>query len=64
MQIRQNHLASGVSVNKKEKMSVEDLHLLLVVARLQTLSYGKSELGLNEWNKAKALEVERLNNRV
>jgi hypothetical protein len=48
----------------KEKMNVDDLHLLLVVARLQSISYGKSELTVTEWNKAKLLENERLHKRV
>ncbi len=31
---------------------------------MQSISYGKPELGLNEWNKAKSLEFERLSYRV
>jgi len=42
-----------------EKFGIDDFHLLLVIARLQCLSYGKNELSLNEWNKAKCLEKER-----
>lgn len=52
------------TLNKKEKLGIDDFHLLLVVARLQTFSYGKGELSLHEWNRAKSLEFERLNNRV
>jgi hypothetical protein len=49
---------SGVGASK-ERICVDDFHLLLVIARLQCLSYGKTELTLNEWNKAKSLEKER-----
>lgn len=59
VQIRQNHL-----VKNREKMSFEDFHTLLVVARLQAISYGKSELTIPEWNRAKSLEIERLKNRI
>ncbi|CAF0825447.1 unnamed protein product [Brachionus calyciflorus] len=59
VQIRQTPL-----VKNKDKMSFEDFHLLLVVARLQTISYGKTELGIAEWNRAKSLEMERLRNRL
>jgi hypothetical protein len=45
-------------------LSVEDIHLLLIVARLQCLSYAQSELDINHWNKAKSLEFERLHTRL
>jgi hypothetical protein len=52
---------SNVNMFKKdEKMGIDEFHSILVVARLQTLSYGKSELGLYEWNKSKNLECDRL----
>lgn len=53
----------GQQQKENKSMSIEDIHLLLVVARLQCLSFGKSELTINEWNKAKSLELERLTNR-
>jgi len=45
-------------------LGIEDIHLLLIVARLQCLSYGRSDLNIFEWNKAKNLEFERLNTRI
>lgn len=59
VQLRQTHL-----VKNKEKMSFEDFHTLLVVARLQAISYGKNELTIPEWNRAKSLEIERLKYRI
>jgi hypothetical protein len=45
--------------NTQEKMNVDDFHLLLVIARLQCISHGKTELNLSEWNCSKYLEKER-----
>ncbi len=54
----------SVNLNRKEKLGIEEFHSMLVVARLQTLSYGKQELSLHEWNRAKSLEFERLSSRI
>lgn len=59
--------SSANKTNSKDKgklIDIEAIHLILIVARLQTISYGRSELSLNEWNNAKHLEFERLHNRV
>lgn len=47
------------ALNSQDKMNVDDFHLLLVIARLQSISYGKTELNLSEWNRSKYLEKER-----
>jgi len=52
------------SNGEKKVLGIEDIHLLLIVARLQCLSYGRSDLNIFEWNKAKNLEFERLNTRI
>ncbi|CAM4726768.1 unnamed protein product [Leuciscus chuanchicus] len=43
-----------------QSMSAEDLHRLLVVARLLSLSHGQNTLSRDGWMKAKQLEVLRL----
>ncbi|EFX76920.1 hypothetical protein DAPPUDRAFT_305993 [Daphnia pulex] len=40
-------------------MSTEDFHLLLVLSRLLALTYGKTELDVSLWQRAKAMEAER-----
>jgi len=63
--IRKHFAASTHNKSGKEKsLSIDDIHLILIVARLQCLSYGKSELSVYEWNKAKSLEFERLHTRI
>jgi len=58
-------LEQGNGNSHTEKvLSIEDIHLLLIVARLQSLSFGQSELDINQWNKAKTLEFERLHTRL
>jgi hypothetical protein len=52
-------LSSTNSNDSKSRICVDDFHLLMVVARLQTISNGNSELSMNEWNKAKNIEKER-----
>jgi len=52
------------NIDKSKTVDIDGIHLILIVARLQALSYGHSELTLNEWNTAKTLEFERLHNRV
>ncbi|KAK4003105.1 hypothetical protein OUZ56_004887 [Daphnia magna] len=42
-------------------MSTEDFHLLLVLSRLLALTYGKSELNFDLWQRAKSMEAERKN---
>lgn len=64
--IRKSFSAANTNTDTSNErvISIEDIHLLLTVARLQCLSYGKSELSINEWNKAKTLEFERLHTRL
>ena len=38
----------------------DNLHTLMVFARLMTLSYGKETLTLDAWKKAFKLEAERI----
>lgn len=52
------------STMKGKVIDIDAIHLILIVARLQSLSYGRTELSLREWNAAKSLEFERLHNRV
>lgn len=52
------------SKDKGKLIDIEAIHLILIVARLQSISYGQSDLTLNDWNNAKLLEFERLHNRV
>jgi hypothetical protein len=61
--LRQN-FNNNNSNGEKKVLGIEDIHLLLIVARLQCLSYGRSDLNIYEWNKAKNLEFERLNSRI
>ncbi|KAF7710371.1 hypothetical protein HF521_009243 [Silurus meridionalis] len=42
-----------------QSISAEDLHRMLVVARLLSLSYGQSTLSRENWMKAKQLEILR-----
>ena len=68
--IKQNsfakHLNKETTPNDKKSnpMGIEEFHTMLVIARLQAISYGKTELSINEWNKAKNLEFERLTHRI
>lgn len=41
------------------KMNSDDLHMLLVLARLISLSYGQTMLTISSWEKAKEMESER-----
>ncbi|KAI7805248.1 mini-chromosome maintenance complex-binding protein [Triplophysa rosa] len=43
-----------------QSMSAEDLHILLVVARLLSLSHGQNTLSRDGWMKAKQLEALRM----
>jgi hypothetical protein len=56
--MRQN-MGSNSSTDAKPRICVDDFHLLMVIARLQTLSNGRNELSIHEWNKAKNIEKER-----
>lgn len=59
--------SSANKSNSKDKgklIDIDAIHLILIVARLQSVSYGRSELSLNVWSNAKNLEFERLHNRV
>lgn len=40
-------------------MSTEDFHLLLVLSRLLSLTYGQKELSVSLWQRAKEMEMER-----
>jgi len=66
--IRKEFIASSsnkTNATSKEKViDIDAIHNILIVARLQSLSYGNNELTINEWNTAKTLEFERLHNRV
>lgn len=66
--IKKDFLASASnktnSTTKGKLIDIDAIHNIMIVARLQSLSYGHSELSLNEWNNAKHLEFERLHNRV
>lgn len=42
-----------------QNVSAEDLHLLLVLARLVSLSNGEKTVSLDAWEKAKRMEAER-----
>ncbi len=68
MNVRKDFVSSSSNKNKNidksKTVDIDGIHLILIVARLQALSYGHSELTLNEWNTAKTLEFERLHNRV
>ena len=68
MNIRKDFTASSSnknrSVDKSKTVDIDAIHLILIVARLQTLSYGNTELSLDGWNTAKSLEFERLHNSV
>ncbi|KAG7462441.1 hypothetical protein MATL_G00184930 [Megalops atlanticus] len=44
-----------------QSISAEDLHRMLVVARLLSLSAGETTLSLDQWMKAKHLEILRVN---
>jgi len=46
---------------RKQKLltNLDDFHLLLVLARLETLSYGENTLTESHWNRAKNLEFTR-----
>jgi len=46
---------------RKQKLltNLDDFHLLLVLARLQTLSYGENTLTQSHWNQAKNFEFTR-----
>uniref|UniRef100_H2YM22 Mini-chromosome maintenance complex-binding protein n=1 Tax=Ciona savignyi TaxID=51511 RepID=H2YM22_CIOSA len=56
-QIENDFVASRSSDN--EKMSADDLHRLLVVARLQSASLGKSKLELSDWSVVKQFDETR-----
>ncbi|KAG1653796.1 Mini-chromosome maintenance complex-binding protein [Nymphon striatum] len=45
--------------SQNNQMKAEDLHSLLVIARLLSLSFGQSVLTIESWEKAKAMETER-----
>ena len=49
---------------KSKLIDIDAIHNILIVARLQALTYGHGDLSLNEWNNAKHLEFERLHNRL
>ena len=55
---------SNGNSHTEKVLTVEDIHLLLIVARLQCLSYAQSELDINHWNRAKTLEFDRLHTRL
>lgn len=55
----QNDFIQSRSSGQTNPMSTEDFHLLLVLSRLLALSYGKTDLTESQWQKAKAMEMER-----
>lgn len=52
------------ATSKEKLLDIDAIHNILIVARLQSLSYGRNELSLEQWNTAKSLEFERLHNRI
>jgi len=56
--VQQDFIQSRAS-GQSNPMSTEDFHLLLVLSRLLALTYGKTELDVSLWQRAKAMEAER-----
>lgn len=56
--VQQDFIQSRAS-GQPNPMSAEDFHLLLVLARLLAVTYGKTELSESLWQRAKTMEMER-----
>jgi len=52
--------AAGGDQQSQQRMTAEDLHHLLVLARLLSLSSGSTELTGEAWTRAKEMERERV----
>ena len=55
----QNDFIQSRAAGHSSPMSTEDFHLLLVLSRLLSLTYGTTELPESLWKRAKEMETER-----